>query len=135
MNCATCNEHIDEYQDKTSCDICGRDMHVMCTVDRESPIEEYLRTFYPTRLRAAKTTYCFFCYEIESQMVRLAMIGEMLAVMPGSDRIPAIRDVTAKWRAKYTPILDAWPREPQARPEISDEEWVEQMVREIRKAG
>lgn len=129
MRCATCNEEIIEGQDTRECDICGCKMHAQCAVDRQSPLEEYLRTIYPSRMTAHPTTYCFFCYEIEATMVRYAMLGETIAVLPGSDTIPAVKQVNAKWRGRYGAILDAWPREPKPKPEISD------MVTEIRKAG
>lgn len=135
MRCATCNEHIDEYQDTRTCEICGKTMHALCAVDRQSPLEEYLRTIYPSRMTAHPTTYCYFCYEIETLMVRWAMLGQTLSIIPGVEHAPAVAKVNAEWAQQYAEILDAWPREPKPKPEISDEECVDQMVTEIRKAG
>lgn len=104
MRCATCNEEIIEGQDTRDCEICGRTMHASCAVDRPSPVEEYLRTIYSDRLPVHPTTYCFFCYEIETVMVRDALIGRAVKL--------AIDTAQAAWRKKYEPILDAWPRTP-----------------------
>lgn len=79
-------------------------MHAMCSVDRQSPLEEYLRTIYPSRMTAHPTTYCFFCYETEAAMVRYALIGRAVKL--------AIDTAQVAWRKKYEPILDAWPRTP-----------------------
>jgi len=73
-------------------------------VDRPSPVEEYLRTIYSDRLPVHPTTYCFFCYEIETVMVRDALIGRAVKL--------AIDTAQAAWRKHYAPMLDAWPRQP-----------------------
>jgi hypothetical protein len=79
-------------------------MHASCAVDRPSPVEEYLRTIYSDRLPVHPTTYCFFCYEIETVMVRDALIGRAVKL--------AIDTAQAAWRKHYHPMLDAWPRQP-----------------------
>jgi len=85
---------------------------------------------------AHPTTYCFFCFEIEAVMVRWAMLGAHISAVPGIERAPAVKEIGARWRAQYGPIIDQWPRQPQPQPtEDEDAIWVERMISEIRKAG
>ncbi|MFA7050402.1 MAG: hypothetical protein WC164_04830, partial [Patescibacteria group bacterium] len=101
MNCPSCGEQIQEYQDTRDCEICGRTMHASCAVDRPSPVEEYLRTIYSDRLPVHPTTYCYFCYEIETLMVRWAMLGQTLSIIPGVEHAPAVAKVNAEWDRRY----------------------------------
>lgn len=124
MNCPSCGEQIQEYQDTRECDICGCKMHAMCAADQPSPVEQFLRRIYSDRRPECPTTYCFCCYEIETLMVRWAMLGQTLSIIPGVEHAPAVAKVNAEWAQQYAEILDAWPRQPQPR-----------MISEIRKAG
>ena len=120
MRCATCNEEIIEGQDTRECDICGCKMHATCAADQPSPVEAFLRRIYSDRRPECPTTYCFCCYEIETLMVRWAMLGQTLSIIPGVEHAPAVAKVNAEWDRRYAAILDAWPREPKPKPEISD---------------
>jgi hypothetical protein len=130
MNCPACGEQIQEYQDTRECDICGCKMHATCAADRPSPVEAFLRRIYSSRRPECPTTYCFCCYEIETVMVRLAMLGQTLTIIPGVEHAPAVARVNAEWDQQYAAILDAWPREPQPQPAEDDAIWVERMIRE-----